>query len=174
MKKLVLGALLGLSLIAPALAKPAPDPGTPAQIARLLACRALGDSAGRLACFDRETGTMATSIAAKDLVVVDRERVREARRGLFGFSVPSFGGLFGGGDEDEAKRLVGAVASANRNADGGWTVRLEDGSVWTQTDDSTVALAPRKGTKIVIDRAAMGSFKLSIGGQPSFRAKRIG
>lgn len=174
MNKLIFNASLGLVLATPAAARTAPDTGTPAQVARLLGCRALADGAARLACFDRETASMAGAIATKDLVVVDRERVRAARKGLFGFSVPSFGGLFGGGDAAEDSQLAGIVASANRNADGGWTVRLQDGSVWTQVDDTPVALAPKPGTPVLITRAAMGSFKLKLGKQPNYRAKRIG
>lgn len=174
MNKLIYNAFLGLVLATPAAARTVPDTGTPAQVSRLLACRALTDGAARLACFDRETASMAGAIAAKDLVVVDRERVREARKGLFGFSVPSIGNLLGGGDAAEDSQLSGTVASANRNADGGWTVRLQDGSVWTQVDDTPVALAPKPGTRVLITRAAMGSFKLKLGNQPNYRAKRIG
>jgi hypothetical protein len=174
MNKLIYCAFLGLALAAPATARPAPEVGAPAQVSRLLACRALTDGVARLACFDRETASMAGAIATKDLVVIDRERVREARKGLFGFSVPSFGGLFGGGDAAEESQLTGIVATANRNADGGWTVHLQDGSVWTQVDDTPVALAPKPGTRVLITRAAMGSFKLKLGSQPNYRAKRIG
>lgn len=163
-----------VALAAPGLTRKPAEAGTPQQITRLLGCRALSDSAQRLACFDREMAGVAVALTSKDLVVVDRERVREAKQGLFGFSVPSFGGLLGGGDKDDVTQLDAVVANATRNPEGGWTVRLVDGSLWTQTDDAPIALAPKRGTKIIVRRGALGSFKLSVDGQPSVRVKRIG
>jgi len=174
MAKPILGFFLFVALALPANARPAAEAGTPKQIASLLACRPLTDPAQRLACLDRELARLESAIAAKNLVVVDRARVREAKQGLFGFSIPSFGGLFGGSDEDDVKQVDGTVANASRNPEGGWTVRLADGSTWTQTDDTPVALAPKRGTKVIIKRAALGSFKLNFENQPSVRVKRIG
>jgi hypothetical protein len=107
-------------------------------------------------------------------VVVDRARANQARRGLFGFSVPSFGGLFGGDDQDAIKQIESAVTRASRNAEGGWTVRLADGSTWTQTDDNPIALEPRSGDKVVVRRAALGSFTMSVNRQPGVKVRRIG
>ena len=146
----------------------------PAQIQRLLGCRSVADSVQRLACFDRETVAMEQAVARKDLVFIDRERATAARRSLFGFSVPSFGGLFGGDEKDEVKQIDGMVASAGRNSDGGWTIRLGDNSVWTQTDDTPLALAPKPGHKVVVRRGALGTFRLSINGQPGLKVKRVG
>jgi len=107
----------------PAAARKPVQTGTPEQVKGLLACRGLTDSAQRLACFDRESAAMDQAITAKNLVVVDREQANAARRSLFGFSLPSFGGLLGG-DEDEVKQIDSTVASARRNVEGGWTVAL--------------------------------------------------
>lgn len=176
MTKTVLSIFLLVALAAPSTAQPAAKAGTgtPKQIASLLACRPLSDAAERLACFDREMAGFATAITGNNLVVIDRERVREAKKGLFGFSVPSFGGLFGGGGEDEVNQLDGVVASASRNPEGGWTIRLVDGSAWTQTDDAPLALGPKKGNKIVVRRGTLGSFRLSVNGQPGVKVKRVG
>ena len=170
---LATGLMAGLIAI-PASARGPAKTGTPVQMQRLLACRAMGDPAQRLACFDREAATVETAIGTKEMVVVDKGRVREARRDLFGFSVPSFGGLFGSDPEDEIKQVEGVVNTVRRNPEGGWTMQLADGSVWTQTDDSMIAIAPKHGTKIVVRRGTLGSFKLSVDGQPGVRVKRIG
>lgn len=146
--------------------------GTPAQVERLMACRALTAADQRLACFDRETTAMSQAIASKELVFVDREKARAASRSLFGFSVPSFGGLFGGGDE-EIKKIEGTIKSTGRNAEGGWIITLADGSVWNQTDDWP-GLDPRPGKKVVVERGTFGSFRLMIPGQSGIKVKRIG
>ncbi len=173
-KILLIAAVCGLALAGPAAAKKAAETTTPASVQRLLACRAVADTAQRLACFDREVAGMDQMIAKRDLVVIDRERVTQSRRELFGFSVPSFGGLFGGGDETEIKQIESTVVSWGGNADGGWTIRLADGSRWSQTDGKPMALPPGRGDKVVVRRGTLGSFRMSVNGQPGMKVERIG
>lgn len=146
---------------------------TPAQIQRLMDCRSITAPEQRLACFDRETATMQQAITARDLVVVDKERAKATSRSLFGFSVPNFGGIFGG-DEDEVKQIEGTVTRWGKNADGGWIFYLADGSVWSQTDDWPLGLPPRAGDKVVVSRGVLGSFRLRLNKQPEIKVKRIG
>jgi len=157
-----------------AAAQTMPQPAQPAQLQRLLACRAITDTQQRLACFDREAVALAQAVQRRDLVMIDRERARAAQRSLFGFSVPNFGGLLGGGSQNEVNEVEAIVAFADFNRDGGWTIRLKDGSVWTQTDDTVVPLKPKAGEKVIIKRATFGSFFMKVGRQPGFRARRIG
>ena len=147
--------------------------GTPQSIQRLIGCRAIQDNAQRLACFDRETAAVDQAITKKDIVLIDKARATQAKRSLFGFSVPDFGGLFGG-NEDEVKEIASTVTAFTNNGYNGWTVRLADGSEWAQTDDTQLALPPEKGQKVVVRRGALGSFFLRLNGQPGFKVKRIG
>lgn len=173
MRHLIVAAgICGLVTVGSAEARTPVQTSNPAQITGLLACRAISDSAQRLACFDRETAGIDKAIAAKELVVIDKQRANEARRGLFGFSAPSLGGLFGGSD-DEINQIDGVVASSHLNGDGTWTVVLADGSVWQQTDDK-ILTDPRKGEKVVVRRGAMGSYLMVIGGGVSVKARRVG
>lgn len=173
-KSVMILAAVMLSVSVPSVARKPVATGTPAQIQQLLGCRSVPDAVQRLACFDRETAAMEQAVARKDLVFIDRERATAARRSLFGFSVPSFGGLFGSDEKDEVKQVDGVVVSAGRNADGGWIIRLGDNSVWTQTDDTPLALAPKPGHKVVVRRGALGTFRLSVNGQPGLKVKRTG
>lgn len=149
------------------------DVGTPAQVQRLIACRTISSAEERLACFDRETSAIAQAIASKDLVFVDKERARAASRGLFGFSIPNFGGLFGG-DENEIKQIESTVTRSDRNAFGGWVFYLADGSVWSQQDDWPLGLPPERGDKVVVRKGLLGSFNLRLNKQPEIKVKRIG
>ena len=169
---LVAAAAYGILAIAPAAARPPVQTGTPGQIKDLLGCRTLTDAAQRLACYDRQSAAVDQALAAKNLVVVDREQANAARRSLFGFSLPNFAGLLGN-SADEVDQIESTVTSAGRNAEGGWTVALADGSMWTQTDDTPMALAPRSGDKIVIRRRALGSFAMTVGRQPGVKVRRI-
>lgn len=146
--------------------------GNPAQVQRLMDCRSIAAADQRLACFDRETAAMADAIQTKNLVFVDREKARAAKRSLFGFSIPNFGGLFGGND-DEVKQIESTIKSAGHNPEGGLLITLADGSVWSQTDDYP-GLDPRPGKKVIVKRGSMGSFWLSIPGQSGIKVKRVG
>jgi hypothetical protein len=164
----------GFAFVAAATANAAPPvaTGTPDQVRQLMACRSIADSAARLACFDQQSAAVDQAIAAKNIVIVDKEKARDAKRSLFGFSVPNFGGLFGG-DEDDVSEIEGTIRSTGHNADGGWIITLADGSVWSQTDDWP-GLNPRPGKSVIIKRAALGSYRLMIPGQNGIKVKRIG
>lgn len=145
--------------------------GTPAQVQQLMACRAIAAADQRLACYDRATSAISQAIATRDLVMIDKERARAAGRSLFGFSIPNFGGLFG--SNGDIAQIDGTIKTAARNADGGWLITLNDGSVWTQTDDWP-GLDARPGKKVIVKRGVLGSFWLSIPGQNGIKVKRVG
>ncbi len=166
-------ASAALLSVSGASARSVPNTGVPVTVQQLLGCRSIADAAQRLACYDRQSTVLSTAIASRDVVVIDKARASAAKRSLFGFSVPNFGGLFGSGSDD-IKQIEGVVAGVTNNADGGWTLKLADGSVWTQVDDAPLGLPPRRGDKVVIKRGSLGSFYVEFAKQPGFKAKRIG
>lgn len=168
----MVAAAVGLILGGTAGAAKPVDATVPAQIQRLLACRSMTENAARLACFDRETQTVAGALSGGDLVAVDRERVRTAKRSLFGFHVPTLGSVFGGGDDD-VKQVEGVVSDVAYNVDGGYVLRLADGARWSQTDGKPIAMEPQRGDKVVVKRGAMGSYFLSVGRQPGVKVERV-
>ena len=154
-------------------ARSTPDTGTPQAVQSLLACQSIADAGQRLSCFDKAAQGLAQAMSKKEVVVIDKARANEAKRSLFGFSVPNFGALFGSGD-DAVNQIESTVTGAFENGYEGWTIKLADGSTWQQTDGATVALPPRKGDKVTVRRGTMGSYFLKIGSQPGLRAKRVG
>jgi len=170
---LVISGALAMIAASAANAKAPIPTGTPAPMQRLLACRSIQDSAQRLACFDRETAAVDQAINKRDMVLIDKQRVTQTKRALFGFSIPDFGGLFGGGG-DEVREISSTVVSASQNGYLGWTIKLADGSTWAQTEDVQLGLEPRKGDKIVVHRGTLGAFFMRVAGQPGFKVKRIG
>jgi hypothetical protein len=132
-------------------------------------CRAVADPAARLACFDRSVAALDTAETNKVVVVIDQQQVRETRRGLFGVSLPNTG-LFGNGND--LPQIETTLTSASVDDSGRWSFVLADGVRWTQTDDYIIARRPRTGDKVIIKRAALGSFRLSVGGQPGVKARR--
>ena len=142
----------------------------------LVRCRAIADDAARLICFDRAAASLQAAAERRDLVVVDRQQVRESRRRLFGLPLPRLP-IFGGGDDDEneaeeIRSIDSAVASAYQHGNGQWVVRLEDGSTWAQTDDNIIAGRPRAGQPVRVTRAALGTYMMRVNGQPGVRVRR--
>lgn len=153
---------------------------SPDQVEAVIACRAIADGARRLQCFDAAVGRLADATQRRDIVVVDRNQMRETRRHLFGFSLPHIR-LFGGGrdrdgqeEADEVRELHATVARASNGRGGRWIMTLEDGGTWIQVDDRPLAIWPERGTQVVIRRGLVGNYMMEIAGQPAIRVRRTG
>ena len=149
-------------------AKPAVTPGLQA----VFDCRKLADSAARLACFEQSVGRLESALTAREVMVVDREQARAARREAFGFSLPSlniFDRVQGG---DELEELTLTVESASQDG-GRWTVRMTNGQVWRQTQATPGYLRIRSGSKAELRRGLLGSYFMKVDGRPGIRAERV-
>lgn len=146
----------------------------PALLQKLVDCRSEADPTQRLACYDAQVAAVDDAESKKELVVVDKAQMKQARKSLFGFTLPKIA-LFGGGDdeaeEEELKLLETTVSSASRMNDGNWRIKLADGVYWRQIEAKDI-FAPKSGDKIKIRKAAMGSYLASINGRTAFRIKR--
>lgn len=171
MKSLTLATTLVLASAGTALAQETPR--APA-LEQLAACRTQPDPALRLACYDAAAAALDTAEQAGDVVVLDRAQVREARRGLFGFSVPNMP-LFNRGDDNAGAEVIDNVSYVVRSArevrDGEWLFVMEDGSIWRQIDGRMWG-RPRAGQPAVVRRAALGSYLMNVGDAPSIRVRR--
>ena len=168
-------ALAVLPAAAAAAQEPAAAPQRPEAFEALVRCRAITENVARLQCFDAAAANVQQAVERRDLVVVDRQQVRQTRRRLFGLPIPSLGDIFGGGgdeDEDEVSSIESNVASAHQVGYGRWVVRLEDGSTWVQTDDNLLAGRPRPGQPVRVERAALGSYRMRVNNQPAIRVRR--
>jgi len=164
---------LGAAILGAAGAAAQPKAPRPAQFQKMVNCRGLSDAGQRLSCYDREVAAVEAAEARQDLVVIDRAKVRTARKTLFGLSVPDLG-IFGGGDDEEGvNRIEAKIASVGRNAAGRWTFRLADGARWTQADSRELAIDPAPGQTVVIRKAAMGSFLANVNKQIAIRVRRV-
>ncbi len=139
-------------------------------LADVVRCRPIHDATARLACFDASVATLDTAEARRDVVIVDSQQVRQARRSLFGIGVPGLS-IFSGSPEIDF--IDTSVTDAQVDSAGRWTLRMADGARWAQTDDNVIGRRPRIGDRIHIKRAALGSFQMSVGGQPAVKARRV-
>lgn len=164
--------VLALTVAMPAAAQDETGDPPPEIFAKVLECRALASDAARLSCYDGAVAAMETARQNEDLIVASREEVREARRGLFGLSLPKIK-LFGGGDDDgeeEIKRIESTIKSFSRGRSG-YVFVLEDGAVWYMTEGDYIN-RPENGEPIEIERGAFGSFFARVDGGKSVRVKR--
>lgn len=151
------------------------DLSRPQLVERLFECREIADPEQRLACFDREVGALQTAEESNEVVIADREQVREAKRGLFGFSIPKIP-LFSKGEEDgqdEVSELASTIQQAAKMGNGRWIFVIDGGARWMQTDSTPILGEPGRGDSIVIERASLGSFKAKIEGGRAFRIRRV-
>lgn len=166
-------ALAGAVCAVPASSRPQPLASAPPPkiFQNVVQCRAIADSAARLACFDRSVGELAAAQANRDLYVADKDAMREARRGLFGFNLPKLR-IFGDEDMDKDVNQIETTITAAVPGQRGYIFTLKDGARWAQTDGAYMD-KPKPGSTIRIKRAALGSFFGSINGHPGFRIERL-
>jgi hypothetical protein len=178
-KAVAVSLILCASFADPAAALQQQDARPGGATSSLTACRAIADSAERLACYDNATDNLIRAEQAGELVVMDRDDVRQTRRSLFGFSLPRIA-LFGGRDDDDDKRadvedvdrLETTIRSARQNPLGKWILVMEDGAVWNQTDTRRLSRDPAPGMSVAIRKAAIGSFFANIDRQVAIRVQR--
>ena len=166
----LLGISVGIVAAAPATAQSMPKTATPKLFEEVVNCRAIQDSAQRLACYDRGVAALDTAQKSNELYVADKAAMKEARRGLFGFSLPRLK-IFGDedlGDLDELETTIAAVSTGQR----GYIFTLADGARWMQTDKKYMD-KPKIGAKIKIEKAVLGSYMASINNKSGFRVERM-
>lgn len=170
-----IGALVAAMVIAPVNAQTdnADPPQSPEAVEQMFNCRSVEQPLERLACFDRTVQTVFDARASRDIVIADREQVTEARRGVFGLKLPTMR-LFGGGDDDEEiNEITSTLAGAERMRNGLYIFELEDGARWMQTEDAAGYQRYEAGDTIIIERAALGSFKAKVNGRRAVRVRRL-
>jgi hypothetical protein len=174
--KLPIAAALAAALCAPGVARELEPGDTPEVVGALFACSSVADAAARLACYDKASAALAQAQQAKDIVFVDRDQMREARKGMFGFSFPKIR-LFGGGDDEDdqavIKELSSSIDRTGQMPTGQWFFVLPDGARWNQTDTQVMIRDPKKGDTIVIKRGPVGNYLASIAGRRGIRVKRV-
>lgn len=144
----------------------------PELLTRLVGCRAVSDSAARLACYDQTTEALDAAERQGQVVVVDRAQVTAARRQLFGFQLPSIT-LF---DQGEAAEPINQIETTLTRAvmvgEGRWLFTLADGTAWRQIDSESVNFRNRAGEAVRVRKATLGSYLLTTGGSRAVRVRR--
>ena len=148
------------------------DSGVLADLSR---CRSLSHAVHRLECFDAATARLDAAQAAGEVVVLNREQVRESERRTFGFNVSLLNPFESRGTSSSSQTLdaiESVVVSAREDGAGKWVVSLADGSIWRQIDQSSIYLRRPERQTARVRRAALGSYLMTVGSSPAFRVRR--
>lgn len=171
-------AVAALLVTVPGVAR-AQDGGEAGPLDPLKACQAETDPTARLACYDAAVGAVVAAEEQGDLRVVDREMVRETRRGLFGFSIPDFG-IFGGddGDKDEESgefdTLATTVTGVRYMTPRSFAFRIAEGNALWQVDEAPRRLLTvEEGDTVEIEKGALSSYFIRFDGQSGVKGRRI-
>ena len=149
-----------------------PTEPRPAAVVRLYECQSVVESDARARCYDQAVESLKVAEREGTVVIVERERILEARRALFGFTLPAFPALMGGGATEQMDEIETTLNRASYVNGGGWTFQLADGSTWRQVDNFPLQFRPAEGMPVRVRRASMGSFFLKVANNPAVRAKR--
>ncbi len=139
----------------------------------LVNCRSIADPSARLACYDTKVAAIDEAEKKDELVLADKNAMKEARKGLFGFSIPKLKIFGNDGKEDEKFELVAKIDSAYQASYGKWTIVLDDGARWVQIDTQVLRKDPARGMEIKIRAASMGSYFANIDGARAIRMRRV-
>lgn len=156
-----------------AAAKDATLAEAPAIYQDVVNCMKINDVIERLACYDRSVLAMETAKKTAQIFVASGAQIEEGRRGLFGLTMPSLK-IFGTTPDNaqEIKEITAVIVSARETASG-YVFELDDGATWAQSEILYLGTTPKKGQKITIRKAALGSFMGKLDGGVRFRIKRL-
>ena len=146
-------ALLGATLVS---VDGASEPQDPEH-----ACAALHEAAERLACYDKIFGRPAEAD--------DRPPEAAAAKAGQDFGLNEAQKRATVPDPD---RIEAVIAVIGHRATGEIVVTLDNGQVWVQAESATSARL-RVGDKIMIRKAAMGSYQLLTPGRVAMRVRRV-
>ena len=156
--------------VMPMAAQAQTDPGK--VVDDLVACRAIVEPGARLACFDRTAAAIGAAREKKQIVILDREGVREAKKSVFGFSLPRIK-LFGGGDDEpEVTEINDRIENVRDAGNGKMLFRLKGGTFW-QTTEVLLGFEAKAGQAIRIESGVLGSYKAFVPRNRPIRVKRV-
>lgn len=153
------------------------DQGEFAPVARVNACRSVESDADRLDCFDREVARLNMAVDNNELQIVRRSDLAEVHHERFGFETSnsnvSSDSEARKDEPEEISGVEGPLVAFGISSAGKAYFTIEGGMQWMQTDNRPVLGDPEMGELVKIERAALGSYKASIGSRRAIRVRRI-
>jgi hypothetical protein len=139
-------------------------------------CDTIKDEARRLACYDAAVRRGRASLGAGQQGMLPGLPAAQARSPQQAF------GMTPGLERNlrvatprtaEADEITAKVAAAADRGAGLWRITLTDGARWQFTEGQHGFQPPARGESVRVRKAAMGSYLMYVGRQPSVRVVRI-
>lgn len=173
-RKVVLPALVIAASIGGATCVQAQDEHSMSIERQLLVCDAVADLSQRLVCFDSvvdnleldQTATETTKLTESPVVVKEGLATAGVAVTPEIATVTVSEAPVVAADEDPGEEDLSGTATIVRvwqNLDGRFSVELDNGQVWRETEGSRVGM-PKAGSAVEISTAALGSYQMKIDG----------
>jgi hypothetical protein len=146
------------------------------RLRRMGECDSITDETRRLSCYDAAVRSGRTSLGANQQGMLPGLPAAQPRSPKQAF------GMTPGLERDlkiaaprtaEAEEITAKVASAADRGAGLWRITLADGASWQFAEGQHNFQPPRRGEDVRVRKAAMGSYLMYVGKQPSVRVVRI-
>ena len=138
-------------------------------------CRQVADPTQRLACYDAAAGSLVQAARSGAVTVVDRGQIQQARRSLFGFTMPKLPFLTGDSETDKGMERLDTTIRSVKGLNSGriQIVVAADNAVWEILEPPISFDDPRPGQKVSIRRGTLGTYYLTVNGQVAVKGRRI-
>ncbi len=133
----------------------------------LIDCVEERDGARRLACYEEKVAALTKAQNAGDVIITDRERIREAELRTLGLRTERAPG----GRSDPLMEITAKIQSVRPFGYGKWMFTLDNGMRWRQVDDERIY--PKAGQAVTLRAASMGGYTMKVGSS-LIRVSRIG
>lgn len=149
----------------------APAADASGSLGALLACRSIEASAGRLACFDRESAALAAQREQSQKAV----RQALSPRRTFGLAPAEIAARADAAAHvpKPLEAITAHIASLSKAADGREIFTLDNHEVWVQLIPDGELPGARPGAAVRISRGWLGSYRLSLPSRLGCKVTRL-
>lgn len=152
-------------------ASPPPSRTSTSAYQALMNCRVIVDSSERLACYDSKAATLETAQKTGDVVIADREQLRETSKGLFGFGALKLPIVGTRTNLETPEQIEAKLTGVRSLAYGKWELTLDNGMRWRTSEPGSND--PAVGDPVVIRSGAFTNFFIRIRGARGVRGLRV-
>ena len=144
-------------------------------------CQLIQKDKPRLECYDQAMSKLNSAIQSKDLFVIEKSEIEEAREENFGKSSSESAPIRAIIDKEASNSkdeshpdLVSVIVKTEKTTRNRTRFYLENGQIWEQTNSGNVYVSKKKTNTAHIRKASITGYKLKINNKGTLiRVKRI-
>jgi hypothetical protein len=137
----------------------------------LMNCRSIADTTERLACYDSKAAALERAEKTGDVVIADREQLRETSKGLFGFGALKLPIIGTRSNLETPEQIEAKITGLRSLGYGKWEMTLDNGMHWRTSEPGSND--PAIGDPVVIRSGAFTNFFIRVRGARGVRGLRV-